>query len=128
MSISFTVIEDNPAFVRLSCHGRYTRDSLLSLFDQAIDIANSKARRGVLIEILEITGAPADMFERYELGVGAARIQRKKRPLVALAVVGSEPAIHPSRIGEIVFHNRGGVGKVFIDLEEALAWLEQGFG
>jgi len=127
MSISFTVNEDNPAFVRLSCHGRYTRDSLLSLFDQAIDIATSKARRAVLIEVLEVTGAPTDMFDRYELGVGAARIQREKRPLIALAVVGNEPMIHPTRLGEIVFHNRGGVGRVFIDLEEALAWLEQSF-
>jgi hypothetical protein len=127
MSISFIVNEDDPAFVRLCCSGLYTRDSLLSVFNQAIEIATSRSRRAVLIEIFEVRGAPADMFERYELGVGAARIQRERRPLVALAVVGSEPAIHPSRIGEIVFHNRGGVGRVFIDLEEALAWLNEGF-
>ena len=128
MSISFTSDEDNPAFVRLSCSGRYTRDSLLSLFDQAIDIATSKARSAVLIEVWEVTGAPADVFERYQLGVGAARIQRSKRPLVALAVVASEPMIHPTRIGEVVFHNRGGVGRVFTDIEEAVAWLEKGLG
>ena len=128
MSISFTVNEDDPAFLRLSCSGTYTRDSLLSLIEQAIDIATSKARKAVLIEVFEVTGAPADMFERYELGVGAARIQRDKRPLIALALVGNEPPIHPTRLGEIVFHNRGGVGKVFTDLDEALAWLKQGFG
>ena len=128
MSISFTVNEDNPAFLRLSCSGTYTRDSLLSLFEQAIDIATGKARKAVLIEIFDVAGAPVDVFERYELGAGAARIQREKRPLVALAVVGNEPAIHPTRIGEIVFNNRGGVGKVFTDLEEAVVWLEQGFG
>lgn len=125
MSISFTVNEDNPVFVRLYCHGRYTRDSLLSVFDQAIDVATSKSRRAALIEIWDVTGTPPDVFDRYRLGVGAARIQRGKTPIVAMAVVGSEPMIHPKRIGETVFLNRGGLGRVFTQLEEAVAWLEQ---
>ena len=126
MSISFIISEEHPRFVRLSCHGRYTRDSVLSLFDQAIDIAISKSRNAVLVEVRAVTGAPADVFDRYQLGVGAARIQREKRPLITIALVGDQPMIHPSRIGETVFLNRGGIGKVFIEFDEAVAWLEQG--
>lgn len=124
MSISFIINEEHPRFVRLSCHGRYTRDSLLSLFDQAIDIAISKSREAVLVEVWAVTGTPADVFDRYQIGVGAARIQREKRPLVTIALVGDQPMIHPSRIGEIVFLNRGGVGRVFTDVEDAIAWLK----
>lgn len=126
MSISFIINEEHPRFVRLSCHGRYVRDSLLSLFDQAIDIAISKSRKAVLVEMWAVTGAPSDVFDRYQIGVGTARIQREKRPLITIALVGDQPMIHPSRIGETVFLNRGGVGKVFTDLDEAVAWLERG--
>ena len=117
MSINFAVDEKHPAFVQLSCRGSYTRDALLDVFDQAIDVAISKGRRAVLVEVWDVTGMPPDIFDRYRLGVGAAHVQREKTVLVTVAVVGSEPMIDPRRLGEIVFLNRGGVGKVFTNIE-----------
>jgi len=125
MSIDFKIDEENPAFVRLSCSGTYTRDAMLALFDQAFDIAIRMRRGAILIDIRDVSGAPPGVFERYQLGVGSARIQRGKKPLVTAAVVGYEPMIDPRRLGEIVFRNRGGVGKVFTSLKDAIAWLEK---
>ena len=124
MTISFTVDEEHPAFVRLACRGVYTRDALLSVFLQGIDGAASRNRRAVLVDIRGVEGTPPGIFERYELGVGAARTQREKTPLIIIAVVGDEPMIDPKRLGEIVFLNRGGIGKVFTEVDEAIAWLE----
>ncbi|MDH3287404.1 MAG: hypothetical protein OEP48_06730 [Betaproteobacteria bacterium] len=125
MSIDFTVDETNPAYVRLPCQGTYTRDALLSVVDEAIDIAASQNRRAVLVDIRDVKGTPPDMFGRYQLGVGTAKIQREKSVLVTIAVVGNEPMIDPQRLGETVFLNRGGIGKVFTNVDEAVAWLEQ---
>ena len=125
MSIRFTIDENNPEFIRLSCDGSYTRDALLGVFDEAIDIARIKGKSAVLVDIEGVTGTPPGIFERYQLGVGAARIQREKTPLVTIAVMGREPMIDPRRLGEIVFLNRGGVGKVFTNYDEAVAWLEK---
>jgi hypothetical protein len=125
MSINFTIDEKNPAFVRLSCRGIYTRDALLGVFDQAFDVAISKSRRAVLVEVWDVTGTPPDIFDRYRLGAGTVHIQREKAALVTIAVVGSEPMIDPRRLGETVFLNRGGIGKVFTDIDAAVAWLEE---
>lgn len=125
MSITYTIEEGNPSFIRLICRGTYAQDALLTVFEQSIDVAVRKQRSAVLIDVRDVTGTPPGTFERYQLGVGSARIQRQKRPLVAAAMVGHEPMIDPRRLGEIVFRNRGGVGKVFTDIEEAIAWLEQ---
>lgn len=125
MSISFTIEDTNPAFIRLVCRGAYARDALLAVFDQAIDIAIKMHRGAVLIDVRDVSGTPPDTFERYQLGAGGARIQRDKRPLVIAAMVGDEPMIDPKRLGEIVFRNRGGVGKVFTSMQDAITWLEE---
>ena len=125
MGISYIIEEANPKFVRLVCRGTYARDALLAVFDQAIDVAIRMHRSAVLIDVRDVSGTPPEKFERYELGVGSARIQRQKRPLVTAAMVGHEPMIDPQRLGEIVFRNRGGVGRVFTDVQEAISWLEQ---
>ena len=125
MSISYSIEESSSDFVRLACRGTYTRDALLALFDQAIETAIKMGRSAVLIDVRDVTGTPPGTFERYQLGVGSARIQREKRPLVTAAMVGHEPMIDPKRLGEIVFRNRGGVGRVFTNMEDAIAWLEQ---
>ena len=52
-------------------------------------------------------------------------MQREKPVLVTMAIVGNEPLIDRNRLGERVFRNLGGVGKVFTDREEAVAWLEE---
>ena len=126
MSIVFEIDDGNPVFVRLSCRGRYTRVSLSKVIDQAFDVAIVKSKKAVLVDVLDVTGTPPEIFDRYQLGVGAARSQREKAVLVTIAVVGSAPMIHPKKLGETVFLNRGGIGKVFTGLDEAVAWLERG--
>ena len=124
MSISYTIDGQNPTFLRFLCRGTYARDALLGVINEAIETANRMNRTAVLLDGRDIEGIPPGVFERYQLGVGAARIQRENMPLVTIAVVGNEPMIDPKRLGEIVFLNRGGVGKVFTDIDDAVAWLE----
>jgi len=41
------------------------------------------------------------------------------------SLIGKEPMIDLERFGETVAVNRGAIGKVFTDVDEAVAWLEQ---
>ena len=125
MSISYTIEDTSPAYIRLVCRGTYARDALIAVFEHAIDTAIRMRRGAVLIDVRDVSGTPPDTFERYQLGAGGARIQRDKSPLVIAAMVGHEPMIDPKRLGEIVFRNRGGVGKVFTSMQDAMAWLEE---
>ena len=124
MSIDFTGVETSPAYVRLSCKGTYTVDAMVIVFYRAIDIATSKNRRAVLVDIRDVKGTPPDIFSRYQLGASTATIQQEKSVLVTIACVGNEPIIDPQRLAETIFLSRGGIGKVFTDVDEAVAWLE----
>lgn len=64
-------------------------------------------------------------MERFKLGDAFSTIQRKYNPPICFAVVGDEPIIDPERFGETVAVNRGVLGKVFTDIDEAVAWVEE---
>jgi len=82
-----------------------------------------KGKKSVLIDLRAVKGTPPDIYERFILGVETVKIQRKNKTIVTIVIVGNEPMIDPERFGETVALNRGGIGKVFINIEEAESWL-----
>jgi len=124
MSVQYTVDDFwNSSYERLTCHGIYTKEAILTIIDDACIIAINKGRKAVLIDFRAVEGTPPDILERFILGVETVRTQRKHKYIVTLAIVGNEPMIDPKRFGEIVALNRGGIGKVFTNIEEADSWL-----
>jgi len=123
MSIIVTP-EVRATYVRLHCRGAYDFDSALMVFDQAFDLATHEGLDAVLIDAREVEGTPTTM-ERYRSGVHIAK-RSTTRPRIRIAVVGDEPPIDADRFGEIVAANRGGSGRAFTDIQEAMAWLGGG--
>ena len=123
MSVDFQV-EVEPHCVRLTCQGRYSQKAMLGVFDEALEIAAKNGRKAALVDITGLKGAPPDVLDRFELGVAFAEKQNRKEKIVAMVLVGDEPMIDRDRFGEIVALNRGAIGKVFTDHDEAVAWLE----
>ncbi len=124
MSIDFQAdIQAN--YVQLSCQGTFSNEALLNVFETALDIAASKGLKAVLVDIRDLDGAPPTTMERFELGVAAAKIQSNNDIRICIAVVGKEPIIDPHRFAETVALNRGAAGKVFTDIENAVAWIEK---
>jgi len=126
MSIEFQT-DLKSRYAQLTCHGSYTKQELLNLFDQALNIAAESGLQAVLVDISDVEGEP-NTAERFEVGAQFAELQLSKDTIVAIAVMGKEPMIDPERFGETVALNRCAVGKVFTDLDEAISWLEQTSG
>jgi len=124
MSIDY-IIDDvsKSSYVRLTCRGTYTQESLLRTLDDACILTLNKGHRSVLIDVRAVKGTPPDIYERFIIGVETVRIQRKNKTIVTIVIVGNEPMIDPKRFGETVALNRGGIGKVFTNIGEAESWL-----
>ena len=97
------------------------------MLDEALDYAASHDRSAVLVDALAVTGGP-DRQERIDLATSGADLQLGKDRLVAIAIVGEEPMIHPERIGEAVALDRCAVLKVFESRDAAVDWLEHTSG
>jgi len=124
MSIDY-IIDDvsKTPYMRLTCRGTYTQESLLKTLDDACILSLNKGHRSVLIDLRAVKGTPPDIYERFILGVETVRIQRKNKTIVTIVIVGNEPMIDPQKFGETVALNRGGIGKVFTNIGEAESWL-----
>ena len=114
-------------YAQLVCHGRFSKQELVEIFDQAIEFAAENGKEAVLVDISDVEGEPTTA-ERIELGVETAEIQISKETIVAIAVIGNEPLIDPERLGETIALNRCAVCKVFTDNDEAISWLEHTSG
>ena len=124
MSIdSQTELRDN--YVLFSCYGTFSNDALLNVYEAALDFAENKGLKAILVDISDLDGALPTTMERYNHGVTVARMQLKHDKRIFIAVVGKEPIIDPQRFGEIVAVNRGAYCKVFIDIDDAITWLER---
>jgi hypothetical protein len=126
MSIEYrTVLKSD--YAQLVCHGSFSKQELIDVFDHAIDFAAENGREAVLVDISDVEGEPTTA-ERIELGVKAADVQLSKDTIVAVALIGNEPLIDPERLGETIALNRCAVCKVFTDMDEAISWLEHTSG
>ena len=122
-----TVNQLGPYFAEVRCAGPYSMTGFLAMLDEALDYAASHDRSAVLVDALAVTGGP-DRQERIDLATSGADLQLGKDRLVAIAIVGEEPMIHPERIGEAVALDRCAVLKVFESRDAAVDWLEHTSG
>ena len=107
--------------VYIHCQGIYNERDLMLLFDEVLQIPGRNDREVVLVDVREISGDHPTTMERYKLGVF---ISEHNYLGICIVVVGKEPYVDPGRFGETVALNRGARGKVFIDMEAALAWID----
>lgn len=114
-------------FAEVQCTGPYSMTAFLDMLDKALDYAANNDRSAVLVDAYAITGGP-DRDERAELAARGAELQLGKDRLVAIAIVGREPMLHPERIGEAVALDRCAVLKVFESHNAAIDWLEHTSG
>ena len=120
MSIEYQV-EVQEDYVCLRCKGAYDLKSAKEVFNQAYRITAQQQLNAVLIDVREIAGNPPSTMERFDLGV---LIGEHRDSGICLALVGTEPILDPRRFGETVALNRGGWGKGFTDIDEAIVWLK----
>ena len=126
MSIQ-TVKRPGAYFAEVDCSGPYSMVAFLDVLDEALEYAASQDRSAVLVDALQITGGP-DIEERVNLAASSAETQLSKERLVAIAIVGKEPMLHPERIGEAVALDRCAILRVFESRDEAVDWLEHTSG
>ena len=110
-------------YVEFECSGTYTLDSTLRLYEQVFEIAARERRGAVLVDVRQLTGTPPTLLERFQHAVHIAKLQSGQKTRIRMAMVGHEPTIHPQRFGEVIARSRGVVGRVFTDLDEAIAWI-----
>ena len=117
--------EENDGYLQITCHGVYEFNDTLNVFEDAFRLAEESNNKYLLLDIREITGITPSTIDRFEIGRLVAEIQRSLITFIQIAVVGNEPMIDPQRFGEIVALNRGAVGKVFTDLDQAIVWIKK---
>jgi len=112
-------------YVRVSCKGSFNNKELLSIYDKALDLAADKGRKAILVDVRDLEGALPATMDRFYHGVTTVTIQRAKKTRIFIAVLGREPLLDPERFGETVALNRGLLGKAFIDIDDAIAWIDK---
>ncbi len=120
--IEYTVLE-HATHVELTCVGAYSDDTARVVFTQAFEIAARADRRAILVDGRLVTGRPPTLTQRYGMAIHVTALQRKRLPLIALAILGHEPMVDSQRFGETVARNRGAVARVFTNEERAREWL-----
>ena len=123
-SIEFQV-ERRASYAYVRCRGTYSLEALLHVNEAALDAAAHESLKAALVDLRDVGGGPPTTLERYEFGVHMAKLQSDPGRRLLLAVVGHEPMVDPRRFGEIVARNRGAVGRVFTDIDEASAWIDK---
>ncbi len=117
--------EARVGYMYVHCQGVFTLEGMLQVYEHALDAAAREGRTVALLDVRDVKGGPPTIVERYEMGVHVAKLQSDPARRIRMAVVGHEPFIDPQRFGETVARNRGAISKVFTDIDEAIAWIEQ---
>lgn len=121
-------VELHANYVHISCRGTFNVDAMLEVYESAFRIAASKDRKAVLVDIRGLQGEPPTIMERYKQGLHVAKKQQESGMSILIAVVGNDPMIDPRKFGETVGRNRGAIGRVFTDIDEAVDWIERETG
>jgi len=125
MPIDLTT-QEHPRFLQAILVGAFEPDAFLDACRRALSVAGEKKIATVLIDARQVTGERISTMDRFKVGETFAGIQRGFPFATRVAVLGNEPLVEPGRFGETVAVNRGAVGRVFTDLDEATNWLEGG--
>lgn len=118
-----TVVEQDYLLVR--CSGAYQSvQDIKDLFQRAVDAARQYRKAQVLVDVYGVTGQ-ISFVDRYAGALFLTELLKVQawNQIRRFAMAGQPPVIDPSRIGETVAANRGVNARVFLDLEEAVAWL-----
>jgi hypothetical protein len=126
MSLSLK-FEQRPGYLFIEVTGRYSIEAACGMFRQGVREFTRRAQRRVLVNALQVTGAPRTM-DHYKYGefVAAelAELARKtKREPPRLAYVASAQILDRERLAQLVAGNRGVTMASFESMDEALAWL-----
>lgn len=116
-------IEDKSDYVLVTYSGSFDEDRLLGILANAVEQALEQDKPGVMVDVLEIPGPVPNVFERFNIGSRIADLQRSKKKLIKIGVIGKEPIIDPNRFAETVALNRYGLVKVSTDRKEIENWM-----
>jgi hypothetical protein len=116
--------ELKPKYAHFQCRGTFNADAMLQMYERAFQFASSERRNAVLFDMRGMTGEPFTVMERYRAGEHIAELQKGIGAGIAFAAVGNAPMIDPQKFAETVGVNRGGNGRAFLDIDEAVDWIE----
>ena len=124
---NFTIetIEDTN-FMTLIASGTYSLERAIHLCKLSIDTCFSYNKSKILVDITKVTGN-VPFFDRFQYAEALAQYKSTHAltKVSKIALVGREPLIDKNRFGETVAVNRGVNIKVFTELNDALAWLNE---
>jgi hypothetical protein len=112
-------------YLLVTCQGAYDGTGLKDVHQKALDCAVKEDLRAILVDTTGLHGHAPTAMERFDFGAAIADMQRRNRSAIWIAFVGKEPLVDPGRFGETVAVNRGGFAKVFEDVDEAAAWINE---
>jgi hypothetical protein len=124
MPIKLTM-QENPQYLFVICSGKFEPDAFIDACKEALSFASEKKITAILMDGRKLTGELFTTMERFKVGEAFANLQRSLPYAPRVAVVGNEPLVDPNRFGETVAVNRGALGRVFTDIDEATRWLER---
>ncbi len=122
MSISFG-IKVHASFVEFECTGTYTHEAALLLCTRAFEAAVRENRAALLVDVRQVTGDPPTLMDFFEQGVHIAKLSSGSAARVRFAHLADEKMLHPQRFGEVVARSHGAIFQVFLDRDEAIAWI-----
>lgn len=122
MSVSFE-IKVHAGYIELECTGTYTHEAALQLYSQAFEIAVREERAAALVDVRQVTGNPPTLTEFFEQGVHVATLGSGSGTQIRFAHLADEKMTHPQRFGEVVARSHGALIRVFLDRDEAIAWI-----
>ena len=124
MGIEFD-LEVRPGYLSLVCAGELTQESFAEVYEKALAAAQAHGVKAVLLDGRAVTARPQSILERFNMGHGAAELQRKYSLRCFVAIVAHPPVADPQKFGETVATNRGILGGVYFDIDEALAAIAE---
>lgn len=123
-------ISVEPGFLRAVVAGDYSLEAAQRITQEIIEAAGRHRVDAVLIDGLEVCGAPSNM-DRFQYGnfIADANARLRDKGLATLpkfAYVLKAPMAEPERFAETVAINRGMKVRMFDDHASAIAWLGMG--
>lgn len=122
MSVSFN-IRVHAGYVELECSGTYTHEAALQLYSHAFEIAIREKRAAVLVDVRQVTGDPPTLTDLFDQGVHVASLGSGSGARIRFAHLADVRMTHPQRFGEVVARSHGALIRVFLDRDEAIAWI-----
>ncbi len=112
---------DEPDFVLATYRGPFSVNGAQEAINRVLQSISGKGPRPVLIDCREMTGS-LSVVDRYH----TVLYGRKMRGRVSrLAIVRPRERRNADRFVETAAQNRGMAVRLFVDIEDAIAWLKE---